>query len=160
METGIPSAIPEIAIAITGFSAVATVLVSRDGYRWDPSDRMRMWVLVRTSIIALFASFVPMLAGQVLESIELAWSISCGILAFVVLADVTWTFSRPNMPPNTGHRLLGLLTIVLILALFASAFGDLGAKRFLFLFTLLFLLAVALYNFIELLMLRVVRADG
>jgi hypothetical protein len=143
------STISEIAIAITGFTAVATVIGTRTG-GWSANDRQRLRVLVRTSLIVLFASFLPELVAELVSDDDLVWRICNGALGIAILADVVWTFTR-GMQPTNLHRFLGLGAVILIVLLIVSAAGVLEAFRLIYLLSLLFMLSVALTNFVELL---------
>ena len=62
--------IAEIAITITGFTAIAAVVGRRVGERWGAGEILQFMVLIRTSVIVVFISFAPAVFSQVLDGPE------------------------------------------------------------------------------------------
>ena len=144
--------IAEIAVAITGFTAIAAVLGRRGGGDWSPSERLQFRLLIRTSLMALFASFVPELVGELTANEHVIWRSSCAVLGWAMLADVAWFLSHRGAGIITqGQRVLAVVAFVVVASLLGSSAGFLDAARLVFLVGLIFLLAVALYNFVLLL---------
>jgi hypothetical protein len=145
--------IAEIAIAITGFTAIAAVLDRRGGGALSHQDRIALRVLVRTSLIALFASFVPELLSELAEEENLIWRWSCAVLGVALLADVSWFvwFQAGYENLARGQRVLMFLAYFFVAVLLGASAGLVGSARLSFLVALLYMLAVALHNFVLLL---------
>ena len=144
--------VAEIAVAITGFTAIAAVLGRRGGGDWTAGERLQFRLLIRTSLMALFASFLPELVGELTANESLIWRSSCAVFGVAMLADVAWFLShRGGGIITQGQRVLAAVAFVVVASLLGSSAGLPGVARLTFLVGLLFLLAVALYNFVLLL---------
>ena len=99
----------EVAVAITGFTAIAAVF-GRGMGELNHSYRLQLLILVRTSIIVLFFSFLPKLIGELSISTDMVWRVCCGLLGVTMLADVAWfLLSAKKTPITKGQQLLGFL---------------------------------------------------
>ena len=144
--------IAEIAIAITGFTAIAAVVGRRVGQEWKTGEILQFMVLIRTSVIVLFLSFAPAVVSHLVSSDDLVWRISSGMLGLALLIDVSWFLSRSKQVTITlGQRSLVITGFIIVTGLFASSAGLVRPFSLAFLVVLLFLLFVAVYNFVLLL---------
>ena len=142
--------IAEVAVTITGFTAIAAVFRRRQG-AWDRPERILFLVLMRTSLIVLFFSFVPWLVGQVVTSVDTVWRTSCGLYGLMQLIDVTWYLRHKAGKPTRGQKILAPLGFVNVTCQFLVAAGMLGPGQLVFVAGLLFLLYVSIHNFVLLL---------
>ncbi len=103
--------------------------------------------------MALFASFAPELVSELAEEENLVWRWSCAALGVALLADVSWFvwFQAGYENLARGQRVLTFLAYFFVAVLLGASAGLLGSARLSFLVGLLFLLAVALHNFVLLL---------
>lgn len=148
--------IAEVAVTITGFTAIAAVFRRRQG-KWDRPEQILFLVLMRTSLIVLFFSFVPWLVSQLVTSADLVWRISCGLYGLMQLIDVTWYLRHKAGEPTRGQKILASLGFVNVTGQFLVAAGLLGPGQFVFVAGLLFLLYVSVHNFVLLLIIGLDR---
>jgi hypothetical protein len=143
--------IAEVAVAITGFTAIAAVFRRRQS-GWNASERLHFLILMRTSVIVLFFSFAPWLLGQLPFASEMVWRASCGLYGIAQLVDVSWFVKNASGTPTTkGQSVLGVLGFVSVACQFLAAAGYLASTQFVFVAGLIFLLYVSVHNFVLLL---------
>ena len=155
--------IAEIGIALAGFTGVVAVLGRRSGGDWSPLEALRLHVLIQTSLLVVFLSFLPILLLRA-ASAETAWRTAngaCG-LALVVTTYVIVTRWRASGYSWEGAsvrvaRLLGAISTValflILLLQFAAALGFSLLDAFLvYALGLLYLLALGAMNFVFLLL--------
>lgn len=143
--------IAEVAVAITGFTAIAAVF-KRKQSGLNASERLHFLILMRTSVIVLFVSFIPWLLGQLPIASETAWRASCGLLGVVQLIDVGWFLRNAAGTPTTkGQSILAVVGFVSIACQFLAAAAYLGLTQVVFVAGLIFLLYVSVHNFVLLL---------
>lgn len=90
MEAGsVLAIIAGVASTFIGFTGVifAVGRSSRDG--WNPAERTALLNLLMPSVVVLFLSFIPIVASTGIQSQELIWRGSNGLLAVIHLALVT-----------------------------------------------------------------------
>ncbi|MFT5501525.1 MAG: hypothetical protein ACI88G_001662 [Woeseiaceae bacterium] len=143
--------IAEVAIAITGFTAIAAVFRRRQA-SWSSKERLHFLILIRTSIIVLFFSFVPWLLGQIEITPDMAWRASCGLFGVAQLADVSWYMRNAADTPTTkGQSILAMLGFANVGVQFLAAAGGIAQVQLVFVAGLILLLYVSIHNFVLLL---------
>ena len=143
--------IAEVAVTITGFTAIAAVFKKRQG-NWEASELILFLVLIRTSLIVLFFSFLPWLVGQTVAPDALVWRISCGLYGLMQFIDVTWYLrNRAGTLPTPGQKILAPLGFVNVSCQFLAAAGWLENGQLVFVAGLVFLMYVSIHNFVLLL---------
>jgi hypothetical protein len=142
--------IAEVAVTITGFTAIGAVFRRRQG-KWARPEQVLFLVLMRTSLIVLFFAFVPWLVGQAVTSDDLVWRISCGLYGLMQLIDVTWYLRHKAGEPTRGQKILAPLGFVNVTSQMLVAAGMLGPGQLVYVAGLLFLMYVSIHNFVLLL---------
>ena len=146
------STLTQVAVALVGFTGVVAVLGHRNQGTWTAGERLRLRVLVETSLTALFASLTPGLLFLALSSDAVVWRYSNLVLGGLHLANFLAFFRRARMAPTTwGQRILGLVGIATITAHLLAASGVLRWPELIFVAGLIQQLFIASYNFVLLL---------
>jgi hypothetical protein len=150
----------EVAIALAGFTGVVAVLGRRARGAWAPLELLRLHVLLATSVGVLMLSFIPALLEALNVSGPPLWQIanliqvvghSAGV---VVLGGRARKLDASQWPREERLWALVLtpISLSLILAQVLNAWGLLaGFGFFIYFFGLLYLLLVAVLNFVLLL---------
>lgn len=143
--------IAEVAVAITGFTAIAAVFRRRTT-GWGALERLHFLILIRTSVIVLFFSFLPWLLGQLPISSDMAWRACCGVYGVANLIDIGWYLKNAAGAPTTkGQSFLAIMGFVNVGCQLLAAGGLLTQFQLVFVAGLVFLLYVSVHNFILLL---------
>ena len=155
--------IAEIGIALAGFTGVVAVLGRRSRGDWSPLETLRLHILIQTSLLVVFLSFLPILLLRA-ASAEMAWRTAngaCG-LALVVTTYVIATRWRASGFSWEGesvrvNRILGAISTLalfpILLLQFAAALGASFIDAFLlYALALLYLLSLGAMNFVLLLL--------
>ena len=143
--------VAEVEVAITGFTAIAAVFRRRQS-AWNHSERLHFLILMRTSVIVLFFSFLPWLLIQLPFASDAAWRTSCGLLGLAQLIDVSWYLRNAAGTSTTkGQSILAVVGFVSLACQFVAAAGYLGSAQLVFVAGLIFLLYVSIHNFVLLL---------
>ncbi len=133
-------------------AAIAAVVGRRAGQEWRSGEILQFMVLIRTSVIVLFLSFAPAVLSHLVSSEDIIWRISSGMLGLALLIDVSWFVYRSKQVSITFvQRALVTTGFIIVAGLFASSAGLIRPFGLAFLVGLLFLLFVAVYNFVLLL---------
>ena len=155
--------IAEIGIALAGFTGVVVVLGRRSRGDWSSLETLRLYILLATSLAAVFLSFVPILMLHGVASAEVAWRASNGVCGAVLLIGTILGFARWRATGFTfettsilaGRLLLGIFTPVGVLIMFTQFMVALGAGLvdafLIYAFCLLYLLSISSLNFVFLL---------
>ena len=149
-QEGVLFTIAQIAITIIGLSGIVLFLGERTKLKLSKTEHIRIFSLISTPLLALFASFFPILLFEVLRDQNTAWHLSNGILATLHLYPITsWVLT------TGGHKTLGNWTTVglgymTILAHYLAAFGVLPWKEAVYIYGLLWLIFIGVYSFLQL----------
>jgi hypothetical protein len=148
---GILQTTAEVAAAVIGFTAIAAVFRRRQS-GWDTTERLHFLVLMRTSVIVLFFSFVPWLTSQFSIAPDTAWRTSCGLFGIAQLIDVSWYLRNAAGATTTrGQSVLAFMGFVNVACQILAAVGLLGPLHLVFVAGLILLLYISVHNFVLLL---------
>lgn len=144
--------IAEVAVAVTGFTAIAAVFRRIRQGGWDKLEQLHFLILIRTSVIVLFFSFAPWLVGQFPISSDIAWRSCCAFFGTANLVDIAWYMRNAKGTPTTkGQSALAALGLVNVACQVLAATGVLQPAQLVFVAGLIFLLYVSVHNFVLLL---------
>ena len=141
-------AIAGIAIALIGFSGVATALGRRGSGKWSPSETLQIRTLVDPCIVTLYAAFVPIGLGLITEDTETIWRASNFAVFLGHVAGFT-AFLRRGAPETVSwsQKAWSVITVIVLLGTAGSALGLLPWHQLTFLFGLVLGIGVSLTNF-------------
>lgn len=148
MELDILMVIAEVAVAISGFSAV----VANFSKHWSSKQSRQLKNLLFHSGIALFASLVPLVVSQRMDDSGLTtlWLISSGL--YILFASISIALELKQRGPKQPLRARALYVGPFIVAMAALGFNIAqGAEAWLYLLALLLNLAYAFFAFLSLL---------
>jgi len=120
-----------IAISLTGFTGVVSVLSRRSERAQSRFERFLMVALLQWSLIAAFAGLLPGILGALDDPPDDIWRVSLGILALLHCGSAIWTGRRilnldfgAMQRPETIIVICGFPTGLLVLMAQAAAFFD------------------------------------
>ncbi len=158
--------IATLGLTLTGFSGLVAIMGRRGSGRWTPGERFQFIQLAIVSLAVTFGAFVPILVSAAFAD-EISLRISSGIISAIHLGCMVQGLStvtrsqdaRTEYAPGVILFITsgGVLTII---AGFASAFSNLGFYDLTILLNLLWMLFVAVVNFIQLLTSSVNQDDA
>jgi hypothetical protein len=152
--------LPEIGIALVGFTGIVAVFGRRAGGEWTQSEMVRFLLLLHTGTIVVFLPLVPSWLSQLKLSTASIWQFSSDFLALAHGSSFAWALTRPPLEDRspTLRRLrpfqvpIYIIGAFVILAEVLVAFGFLKAfATFIFTGALMFVLLLAVLSFITLL---------
>lgn len=148
MQLDILMVIAEIAVALAGFSAIASNF-SRD---WTPEKSALLTNLLTHSGIALFASMVPLIMSQrVSDSLPqpiTLWFISSASYVFFASAYLCVALLRSQKNARFQQRLDRIFVATFLIAVAAQIYNLLsGAEAWIYLLALLVNIAYAFLSF-------------
>jgi hypothetical protein len=94
--------IAEIAIALTGFTGIVTVLGRRGRGDWSARDLFRVKALLYWSLSTMFLAFLPTFLLGLGEVVAAPWRVAHGVFACFHSAVFVWFFREVG---RTGTRL-------------------------------------------------------
>lgn len=157
LDTEVLVGIATLGLTLTGFSGLVAIMGNRGAGRWTDGERIQFLELATISLTVTFGAFVPILVVMVLAG-EPGLRLSLGIITFAHLCCLVRGFATVLRSPDAQAEYApGVIFFMisggalLIVASFAAAFGLLGNHRLWILLNLLWLLFVAVVNFVQLL---------
>ena len=151
--------ITEVSIAFAGFTSIVGVLGHREGEGWGPEYRLRLWLMIESSLATLFFSLLPFVPFHFAFTETVVWASASAIMAIFLFIHLIIVGSRLRVLYRQRQRStqrfeslnggLILLTVVVqsmnALAVgFDRSFGP-------YLLGLILLLALASMHFVALL---------
>ena len=149
--------ISALGLTLTGFSGLVAIMGRRSSGVWTEGERTQFIELAVLSLSVTFGAFVPILVSYEFSAAT-SLQLSVGIIAVVHLgcmihgmahvvrsADVRTAYARGVIPLLVSGGTL------LIVASLVSALGLIGSQTLLILLNLLWMLFVAVVNFVQLL---------
>ena len=162
MEGAVPESevlvgIAALALTLTGFSGLVAVLSTRGAEQWTQGERIQFFELITISLAVTFLAFVPILALTFLSN-ELALQVSNGVIAAGHALCLVRGVSRVARSRDARYS-YGLAVFIAIpltgLAIIAAGIGSslnvISAQSLTILLNLLWMLFVAVVNFVQLL---------
>jgi hypothetical protein len=161
-STDVLQSIAEVGIALAGFGGIAAGLGYRARGVWSREDRTRLVGMARTSLLVVFASFLPFAIASL--GFAATWRVASALVlvlhasALVRSAPLLYRTIRTGGAGSTGgySRTAASLTLVAqlsaLLFLLVASIGVAPAREFgLYLSALLLILFVASVLFVRLL---------
>ncbi len=120
-----------IAISLTGFTGVVSVLSQRAARGRSDFDRFLIAALLQWSLIAAFAGILPGALDALENPPDNIWRVSLGVLALIHFGSAIWSLQRiltldfgAMQRPETIVVLCGYPTGLLVLSAQAAVFFD------------------------------------
>jgi hypothetical protein len=154
------TAISGVAIAIAGFSGVVAALPGKSADSFGPLERLNFRILIQVSALALIFSILPLILHRAFDANE-AWRISMLLYGLVHLTDAAY-FANKARGANAPSRIqilapiIGLL--IAITQIIAGVYATITTVEVLYLFVLLWHVAIAGMGFLKLVFFT--RDDG
>ena len=146
------TAIAGVAIAIAGFSGVVAALPGQSADKFGPLERLNFRILLQVSALALFFSILPLIVHRALDAND-AWRFSMLFYGLVHLADAAY-FANKVRGANAPSRIQILAPLIgLVIAttqIFVGVYATITTVEVLYLFVLLWHIAVAGMGFLKL----------
>lgn len=143
--------IAEIAVALAGFTGIVIIFGARKD-SWSHDEVLRLRTLLRSSLSALFLSFVPVIALNLELASVGAWELSALVIGSLMIVNLVVFHFRgrgTTLPWTQRAYYVGGWSVAG--ALVAASFGSLLKPDVMVLLGLLWQLFIATQNFILLL---------
>jgi len=129
--------ITEFSIGLAGFSGIIAVFAGRDG-RWAAADRSRALVLILTSLIPGFVSFIALGLGTIDLHEQIVWRLSQAVFAAAIVTSWFVAVTSGRAVPDPERQVFSSLAGAFVLGGTAlngavqllGAFGGLGRLTF------------------------------
>ena len=145
-------AMAQIAVALIGFTGIVAALQKRDRTSWTPLDILRLRTLVEPGLLALFASFLPLILQLIVADPDIMWRVSNGLFFLMTIYAYVFFFLRAARSElSMVQRILVVVSMGPTALLLASAMGMFSGHVFAFALGLWTALGVSAYNFMLLL---------
>ena len=149
--------ISALGLTLTGFSGLVAVMGRRSAGFWTEGEKTQFIELAVLSLSVTFGAFVPIVVSHGFSEVT-SLRLAVGIIATIHLGCLVHGMStvvrssdvRAAYAPGLIPFLL-VGGVLLIVASFAAAFGFFGSHSLLILLNLLWMLFVAVVNFVQLL---------
>ena len=158
--------IATLGLTLTGFSGLVAIMGKRGSGQWTEGERIQFIELAVISLTVTFGAFVPILISLVLSD-ALALRLSLGIIVVAHIGclahglSTVWKSSDARAEYAPGVIVFMMSGGVLIIgASLAAVSGVLEGQALLILLNLLWLLFVAVVNFVQLLTSSRYEGDG
>lgn len=143
--------IAEIAVALAGFTGIVIIFGGRKDH-WSQEEVLRLRTLLRSSLSALFLSFVPVVALNLELASVGAWELSALVIgSFMAVNLVVFALRGRRSTLHWTQRAYYLVGWLVAGALFTASVGVLPKPEVAVLLGLLWQLFVASQNFVLLL---------
>ncbi len=158
LDSEILVGIATLGLTLTGFSGLVAIMGKRGSGQWTEGERVQFIELAVISLTVTFGAFVPLLAALEFSDEDVSLRVSLGIIAAAHLGCLArGLFTVLRTPGARAEYAPGAILfmisggVLLIGAAALAVFGFLGSYPLLILLNLLWLLFVAVVNFIQLL---------
>ncbi len=149
--------IATLGLTLTGFSGLVAIMGKRGSGQWTGGERVQFIELAVISLTVTFGAFVPIVVSLAFSG-DLSHRVSLGIITAAHLACLVRGFSTVLRSPEARTEYAPGVIIVMISgglliigAALLSVFGIFNGYALLILLNLLWLLFVAVVNFVQLL---------
>lgn len=157
LDSEILVGIATLGLTLTGFSGLVAIMGQRSSGQWTRGEKVQFVELAIISLTVMFGAFVPILAALELSE-DFSLQLSVGIIALAhlgVLIHGMYAVSRsPDVRSEYAPGVMMFMTTggaLIIVASLVAALGVIGGQALLILLNLLWLLFVAVVNFVHLL---------
>jgi hypothetical protein len=93
-ETQVLTSVAEVAIAIAGFSGIVAVFRRTDEGSWPPDVRLRLTLLILSSLTTAAYAFLPLVVWEILRSEDRVWRASSSAWAIFAICFIVWARSH------------------------------------------------------------------
>ena len=149
--------IATLGLTLTGFSGLVAIMGKRGSGHWSGGERVQFIELAVISLTVTFSSFVPIVVSLEVSG-DVSHRVSLGIIAAAHLGCLVRGLSTVLKTPEARAEYAPGVIIFMIAgglliigASLLAAFGFFGSYAFWILLNLLWLLFVAVVNFVQLL---------
>lgn len=150
--------IAALALTVTGFSGLISVLGRRSTGHWSDAERFQLRQLIELSLAVTFASFIPILVGMV-QTQDHALPTATALVGLfhlvIIIRGVSENYRGGKSLSGLPRGVLLVLVvggIGLIVAAFTASLGLISGAAFFLVANLLWQLLVAAVHFVALLM--------
>ena len=148
--------ISALGLTLTGFSGLVAIMGRRGSGVWREGERIQFIELAILSLSVTFGAFVPILVATELAEAA-ALRLALGIIAVIHLGCLVHGMAASRSPEARAEYAPGVMAfmvtggVLLIASAIVSALGYIGSQPLLMLLNLLWMLFVAVVNFVQLL---------
>ena len=149
--------IATLGLTLTGFSGLVAIMGKRGSGQWTGGERVQFIELAVISLTVTFSSFVPIVVSLEFSG-DVSYRVSLGIIAAAHLGCLARGLSTVLKTPDARAEyapgaIFFMISggILIIGAALLAVFGFFESYAFLILLNLLWLLFVAVVNFVQLL---------
>ena len=157
LDSEILIGIAALGLTLTGFSGLVAVLGKRSTGEWREGEKVQFVELAIISLTVTFGAFIPILVASAFKT-TLVSPIALGLISIAHIGClVHGMLSVTKSEEARAEYATGVLTfligggVLIIAASLGSTFGFIGETELLILLNLVWLLLVAVVNFVQLL---------